>query len=285
MTQSQLRKMVEDTAQLTKELGIQRREASDARSQCEKLMEVHTQYRDQQSRRCQAALDEKISKLDETEARLRDVSKHRDEKSRLYDQLKERVADSQTAYSHLKDEVLDLRAQLIAFRNSNNLERRTLDVEDAISSETMFKQDRDWPSQTTNGSQGQNERVAVFSTPADGNVFDVANDQRLNEPSATRDYVPDSHQTSPLAESWSISESQDSYEAFGQVDATEVPQSDQYARSESSSVTTRKPAKPKLSFAEVVTRGFKPRVSTKRQVYGQRRTTEKSTASIGRRSP
>jgi len=159
VTQSQLRKMGEDTAQLTEELGKQRREASLTQSRFESLMEMSTESRRQMSR-LQDAFDEKSSKLDETEAILRVASNHRVEKSRLCDQLKERLTNSQTAYFNLKGEVLDLRAQLTAFRNPNKLEGRTLDVEDTISSETIFKQDGDRPSYLSHDSEGQDERIA-----------------------------------------------------------------------------------------------------------------------------
>ena len=295
LPQSQLRMIVDaaaKTKQLTEELRTERHEARKTRTQ-------HERYVNATKRKVADHVEDLKQKHDEAlKQKEKDLETAETAIENLQYELSGRdgeLTGIKAAYKNLEDEVHRLQAQISKRRDQDNLEERTLNVEDAMSSETVLQQDRDKPSHFLNSAEEHDQYIAQIPTTANIRKSDTRKDQRVDQSSKTpNNQVPRRPSREKIVRRVSAFEllapgvprkTELRRSKSGQADALVALQSDQYVKTEGSGAKGRKS---NIGFLEAMANGLKPGVPAARQAprvaYEKRRTTEEGTTLSGRRS-
>jgi len=168
---SQLRMMVDaaaKTKQLTEELRTERHEARKTRTR-------HKRYVDATKRKVADHVEDLKQKEKDLQTAETAIENLQYELSGRDGELTEIKA----ACENLEDKVHQLQAQISERRDQNNLEDRTLNVEDAMSFETVLKQDRDRPSHFLNSAEEHDKPIAQM--PATAKIRVRLTEEKINE--------------------------------------------------------------------------------------------------------
>jgi len=282
VSKSQLRKLVDDAAktnELTEEL---RQEKDEARQGRNRYQQCRTQIESLRTMHAEE-LEQRDTELQLAAATINDLE------SALMIRNANSIVESSTACTNLEDEVHRLQAQLAALQNQDNLEDRTLNVEDAMSSKKVLKQDYERPRHLLNSTKEVDRLTAAVMN------YEIEKNQRVDQSSRTpNNQVPRRPSREKIVRRVSAFEllapgvprkTELRRSKSGQADALVALQSDQYVKAEGLGAKGRKS---NIGFLEAIANGLKPGVPAARQAprvaYEKRRTAEEGTTLSGRRS-